>query len=123
MSRFVAGLVYRKKTGTMARKAILAYCAERANDDGSGVWASKARIAKEVECSKQTVINTIKELVSDGILIEVGKRKSPHGYAIDYAVSVAAVMDLEDAFEDPFSIVEKAIPLGAVKPTEKGVAS
>ena len=103
MSRFVAALVYRKRVGSMARKAILAYCGERANDDGSGVWASKVRIAKEVECSKPTVISTLNDLVSEGIMIEVGKRKTPHGYTVEYAVNVASVMALPDAFDDQFS--------------------
>jgi hypothetical protein len=103
MSRYVAALVYRKKVGSMARKSILAYCAERANDDGSGVWASKVRIAKEVECSKQTVIDTLKSFVDEGLMKEVGKRRSPHGYTIEYAILVRAVEALEDAFEDPFS--------------------
>lgn len=104
MSRYVASLVYRKKVGSMARKSILAYCAERANDDGSGVWASKVRISKEVECSKQTVIDTLKSFVDEGLMIEVGKRKSPHGYTIEYAIMVRSVEALEDAFEDPFSV-------------------
>lgn len=110
MSRFVAALVYRKRIGSMARKSILAYCAERANDDGSGVWASKVRIANEVECSKQTVISTLNSFVEEGILKEIGKRKSPHGYTIEYAIVVSAVMALEDAFEDPFSTGEKRGP-------------
>ncbi len=103
MSRFVASLVYKKQIGSMARKSILAYCAERANDDGSGVWASKVRMAKEVECSKQTVITTLNAFVEEGVMIEVGKRKSPHGYTIEYAINVRLVMELPDAFEDPFS--------------------
>jgi hypothetical protein len=36
MSRKVATLVYSKQVGSMARKAVLAYFADRANDDGSG---------------------------------------------------------------------------------------
>jgi hypothetical protein len=97
MSRYVAALVYRKRIGSMARKAILAYCAERANDDGSGVWASKVRIAKEVECSKKTVISTMNEFVTEGILSEVGKRKCPNGYVIEYALNLAGIEALEDA--------------------------
>lgn len=103
MSRYVAALVYRKKVGSMARKSILAYCAERANDDGSGIWASKVRIAREVECSKQTVIDTLRAFVDEGLMVEVGKRRSPHGYTIEYAIRICAVEALDDAFEDEFS--------------------
>lgn len=110
MSRFVAALVYRKRIGSMARKSILAYCAERANDDGSGIWASKVRIANEVECSKQTVISTLNVFVEEGIMVEVGKRKSPHGYTVEYAINIALVMALPDAFEDPFATGETRGP-------------
>ncbi len=97
MSRYVAALVYRKKVGSMARKAILAYCAERANDDGTGVWASKLTIASEVECSKQTVIRAMREFVSEGLLREAGRRRTGNGYVVEYDVNVRAVEALEDA--------------------------
>ena len=104
MSRFVAGLVYQKKVGWMARKSILAYCAERANDDGSGVWASKVRIAQEVECSKQTVIDTMKAFCAEGLAREAGKRRTTNGFTVVYDLNVAAILALPDAIEDPFSV-------------------
>lgn len=91
MSRLVASLVYSRKTGSMLRKAVLAYMAERANDDGSLIWASKQRIADEVECSKQAVIKTVKAFVAEGILIEAGKRKTQGGYTVVYNVDLEAV--------------------------------
>ena len=42
MSKHVAALVYRKRIGAMVKQAVMAYCAERANDDGSGIWASNS---------------------------------------------------------------------------------
>lgn len=100
MSRIVATLVYSKRVGTMARKAIMAYCADRANDDGSGIWASKQRIADEIECSRQTVITAIRELVSEGLLSEIGRRKCKNGYTIEYNISLEAVRKLPDAKPD-----------------------
>ena len=97
MSRIVATLVYSKRVGTMARKAIMAYCADRANDDGSGIWASKQRIADEIECSRQTVITAIRDLVADGLLSEVGRRKCKNGYTIEYNISLEAMRKLPDA--------------------------
>lgn len=125
MSRYVAALVYRKKVGSMARKSILAYCAERANDDGSGIWASKVRIAKEVECSKQTVLDTIKAFLAEGILTDRGRRKSPHGYTVEYAVNVGAVLALEDAFEDQFQVDDARGPKldGSNELTPRGQAT
>ena len=97
MSRYVAALVYRKKIGSMARKSILAYCAERANDDGSGVWSSKVTISKEVECSKKTVIETFNAFVDEGILIATGKRKVSNGFVHVYRINLPAVERLDDA--------------------------
>jgi len=125
MSRHVASLVYQKRVGSIARKSILAYCADRANDDGSGVWASKARIAKEVECSKQTVIDTMRTFVSDGVMIECGKKKTPHGYVVIYAINIAAVKALPDAFDDQFSVDETTSPIldGSNELTPRGQMS
>lgn len=110
MSRYIASLVYQKRVGSMARKTILAYCAERANDDGSAVWASKTRIAKEVECSRQTVVDTMKSFVEEGLLSEVGHRKTKNGYVIEYRMNVAAIRALDDALDDPFSVEDPTCP-------------
>lgn len=97
MSRDVAALVYSRQVGSMARKAILAYFAERANDDGSGIWSSKQRIADEIECSKQTVITTIKGLIADGLVAEAGHRKTSNGYTVVYDIILPAVLALPEA--------------------------
>jgi hypothetical protein len=97
MSRIVASLVYSRQVGSMARKAILAYFAERANDDGSYIWASKQRIADEIECSKPTVISTVKGLIADGLLKEAGRHKTANGYTIIYDIVLSAVEALPEA--------------------------
>lgn len=97
MSRKVATLVYSKQAGSMARKAVLAYFADRANDDGSGVWTAKQRIADEIECSKQTVITVVKSLLADGLISEVGRRPNGNGYTVEYAITLAAVEALPDS--------------------------
>ncbi len=90
MSKHVVSLVYRKKIGSMMRKAVLSYMADRANDDGSGIWCSKQTIANEIEASRQGVIKTIKALVDRecGILIEVGERKCANGFTIEYKIDL-----------------------------------
>lgn len=97
MSRKLVDLVYSKRCGSMARKAILVAMADRANDDGSDIWVSKVRIAEEVECSKQTVISVIRELEADGLLKADGKRRCGHGYTVTYNIHVPAVLSLPDA--------------------------
>ncbi|PZO88397.1 MAG: hypothetical protein DI623_12780 [Sphingomonas sanxanigenens] len=94
MSRDVAALVYSRKFGSMARKAVMAYFAERANDDGSGIWSSKQRIADEIECSKQTVLTTVKALIADGLLVEAGLHKTTNGHTIIYDIKLDAVASL-----------------------------
>lgn len=100
MSRKVATLVYAKQAGSMARKAVLAYFADRANDDGSGIWTAKQRIADEIECSKQTVITTVKALVADGLVSESGRRPNGNGYTVEYAINLAAIEALPDSKRD-----------------------
>jgi Helix-turn-helix domain len=97
MSRQVAKLVYDRKIGSMLRKAVLAYFAERANDDGSMIWASKKTIADEIECSKQAVINTVKQFVEEGILRESGHRKTQGGFTVIYDMNLAKIAALPRA--------------------------
>ena len=84
MSRKIAALVYSRKTGSMLRKALLNYMAERASDDGSGIWASKKRMALEIEASRRAIITNIQTLVDEGLLIEVGKKKHKNGWTMEY---------------------------------------
>lgn len=97
MSRQVAKLVYDRKIGSMLRKAVLAYFAERANDDGSMIWASKKTIADEIECSKQAVINTVKQFLAEGILRENGFRKTQGGFTHIYDMDLAKIAALPKA--------------------------
>jgi len=84
MSRKLVSIIYDRRCGSMLRKAVLACMADRANDDGSGVWMSKGRIADEVEASRRAVITCIQALVEDGLLFDQGKRyRSTHQYAIN----------------------------------------
>lgn len=95
MSKHVVSLVYSRKAGSLLRKAVLAYMADVANHDGTGVWSSKQRIADEIEASKKGVRECIKSLVADGILTEVGQRKCMNGYTIEYAINLDVVSALE----------------------------
>lgn len=99
MSRQVAKLVYDRKIGSMLRKAVLAYFAERANDDGSMIWASKQTIADEIECSKQAVINTVKQFLDEGILKKVGQRKTQGGFTVVYDMDLSKIAALPTAKE------------------------
>lgn len=90
-------MVYGRQVGSMLRKAVLAYFAERANDDGSLIYASKRTIACEIECSKQAVITTVKQFVAEGILSESGRHQISSGYTNIYNINLAAVLALPPA--------------------------
>ena len=94
MSKHVVSLVYSRKAGSLLRKSVLAYMADVANHDGTGVWSSKQRIADEIEASRRGVIDCIKGLVKDGILTEAGKRKCANGYTIEYSIDLDVVSAL-----------------------------
>ena len=101
MSNKVSVLVYSRRFGSPVRKAVMVYFAERASDNGAGVWASKATIAQAIECGRSTVIRTIKEFVAEGLLIEVGTRPCRDGETVEYAIDLDAVAALDDASDVP----------------------
>lgn len=94
MSNHLISEAYKRQVGNMARKAVMVLLADKASDDGSGIWASKQRMADEIGASKQTVITTIKGLIDDGLLREVGQRKCTNGYTVEYAIVVSALLAL-----------------------------
>ncbi|MEL7445078.1 MAG: hypothetical protein AAGK02_04610 [Pseudomonadota bacterium] len=94
MSRSLVTLLYKHKAGSMLRKSVLVAMADRANDDGTGVWISKQRIADEIEASRQGVVNAIKGLIADGLLVEVGERKCANGWTMEYTLGVEAIAAL-----------------------------
>jgi biotin operon repressor len=98
VSKYLVTLCYGKVCGSAPRKAILISMADRANDDGSGVYVSKTRIAAETELSRATVISVTREFESEGILVAVGKRAGNHGYTVVYHMSVARIAALPDAW-------------------------
>lgn len=80
------------------RKAVLVAMADRANDDGSGIYVSKSRIAAELECSRETVRQAAISLESDGLLVTVGKKAGRRGYTVIYQISVRNIHLLTDAW-------------------------
>lgn len=94
MSNHLTSEVYKRRLGSLARNAVMVLMADKASDDGCGIWASKQRMADELGCSKQTVIDVIKALIADGLLIECGHRPNANGYTVEYAIDVAALRAL-----------------------------
>ena len=72
--------------------------ADRANDDGSGVWVSKSRIAAETEWARSTIISAMRSLEAEGILKAIGKKAGNHGYTVVYHMSVLKIAALPTAW-------------------------
>ncbi|MCJ8139582.1 hypothetical protein [Falsirhodobacter halotolerans] len=96
MSFKVATLVYSRKTGSSHRKAILAYMADKASDNGGGIFCSKGTIAEETEIARSTVFKIVKELVAEGVLVELGHRACKNGHTVVYRM----VLDKIRAFPE-----------------------
>ena len=94
MSHKVTTLVYSRVAGSAVRKGVLSYMADRASDDGRGVWCSKKTIADETEFGRSTVIRTCNEFVKEGILTPTGTRKCANGATVEYALNLDAIRAL-----------------------------
>lgn len=95
MSNKVSTLVYSRKVGSAHRKAVLAYMADKASDDGSGIFCSKGTIADEAEIARSTVFKIVKDLVDEGILVVTGSRACRNGETVVYRMDLAKVEALE----------------------------
>jgi len=91
MSHHVVSEVYKRQVGKMPRVPLLALMADKASDDGRGIWASKQTLADELGCSKQTVITTVDNLIADGLLIVVGDRACSNGHTVEYRIDIDAL--------------------------------
>jgi hypothetical protein len=96
MSVGLLNLAQRKRLGSAARKAVMQFCAWKADDDGTEVFASKETIAQATELDRSTVIRTINAFVAEGLLHPAGKRRCSTGYTTKYAIDVTALERLED---------------------------
>ena len=75
MSNLVSNLVQTKKVGSNTQKSILMYMADKASDDGSGIWVSKKNMAADLEMAIRTMQTNIRDMVSAGIISEAGQKK------------------------------------------------
>lgn len=97
MSGKVVGLVFRKRIGGSAMKAVLAFCAERADDAGKGIWVSKPTMAAGIEMDRATVYRAVAALVTAGLLKPVGARYHPNGETVEYDIGLDVLAALPDA--------------------------
>ena len=56
MSNLVSNVIQTKLIGSPTKKAILMYMADKASDDGSGIWVSKGNMAKDRDWETRLLI-------------------------------------------------------------------
>lgn len=71
MSIHIASMVWRTELGGPSVKAVAMKLADHANDDGTGIHPSVARVARETENSERTVQYAIKALLEMKVLVVV----------------------------------------------------
>lgn len=91
MSNHLISATYKRELRTPMRKSVMALLADKASDDGSGIYASKQTMADELCCSKQAILDTIKGFLADGLLEELGQRRVPSGFTVEYGIVVDAL--------------------------------
>ena len=108
MSWRIANECAERRFGSAARKQIIMFLADKASDDGSGIW-----------CSKGTIQRTIIDFLREGILIETGRRHCKNGYTVIYRIVLERVAALDSTAEPD---IEAGVTVNPVQP-EPGTGS
>lgn len=119
MSTSVRALVERRRVGSSTKKTILLLMADKASDDGSGIWIGQGTIAARLELSKRAVQKNTQALVEDGLIYPVGKKRHTNGYTVNYSIDLVAVRALPDV---KASTDESNSPVNVVHPTGEAAA-
>lgn len=102
MSNHVSSLVRSHKLGVgLTGKSVILLMADFASDDGTGIWASKPTMAKELETTDRTIQRTIKALMDAGFVMQVGKRTHRNGETYEYKIVLEAVSEMPLAKSTP----------------------
>ena len=102
MSWRIANECAERRFGSAARKQIIMFLADKASDDGSGIW-----------CSKGTIQRTIIDFLREGILIETGRRHCKNGYTVIYRIVLERVAALDSTAEPD---IEAGVTVNPVQP-------
>ncbi len=99
MSWRIANECAERRFGSAARKQIIMFLADKASDDGSGIWCSKGTIQRHTELGESTVKRTINDFLREGILVETGQRRCQNGYTVIYCIVLARISQFESTAE------------------------
>jgi hypothetical protein len=76
------------------------FLADKASDDGSGIYCSKGYISRHTELGGSTVRRIVSEFVAEGLLIETGRRKCKNGYTVIYRIHLERMVLLPSVTPD-----------------------
>jgi len=106
MSWRVANICADRIFGSPVRKQIIMFLADKASDDGSGIYCSKGTVQRHTELGASTVKRTIGDFIQEGILVETGQiRRCTNGYTVVYRMDLSAVGALE-RISEPSNMIE-----------------
>jgi biotin operon repressor len=91
VSNHLISAAYKRDLKSPMRKSVMALLADKASDDGTGIYASKQTMADELCCSRKAIIDTIKAFLGEGLLVEIGTRRAPNGFTVEYGIDVDAL--------------------------------
>jgi hypothetical protein len=89
-----------RRFGSPSRKQVIMYLADKASDDGAGIWCSKYTIAKHTELSLATIKRIIREFIVEGVLVKTGDRPCDRGYTVVFRISLEQISSLPELDDD-----------------------
>ena len=122
MSWRVANTCAERKFGSATRKQIIMFLADKASDDGSGIWCSKGTIQRHTELGETTVKRTVREFLKEGILVETGARTCKNGFTVVYRIDLTKVEALEPTLEPEIETGSTVAPVQSCPGTGATVA-
>jgi len=98
------------------------FLADKASDDGSGIWCSKGTIQRHTELGETTVKRTVREFLKEGILVETGARTCKNGFTVVYRIDLTKVEALEPTAEPEIKTGSTVAPVQSNPGTGSTVA-
>lgn len=104
MSNKVSAFLQTKKFGSPIKKAIMMYMADRASDDGKGIWVSKSNMAADLEMSIRTLQTNMRSLLKNCYIYEDGKKQCKNGYTVNYGICLECCLFLDSTRGEPHAV-------------------
>lgn len=101
VSTIVSPVVQKRVIRSPTQKSILMNIADRASDDGTGIWYSKGTIARDPGYGKRTVHVVNDGMMKAGLIVASGSRRCAHGYTVEHRICPDAMQRLKAPQAEP----------------------